>query len=121
MERNLAYLLPESMHRVFEEADPDKREAAIADLWDEDGIFIDPEGVHQGYKELSAAVTALQRLNPGSVFKMTSPVEEQFGVGRVSWEYGPPGRAAIVKGTDVGRMHDGKLVSVYTFVSGAPA
>jgi hypothetical protein len=48
MERNLAYLLPENLHKVFSETDLDKRKAAIADLWDEDGIFIDPEGVHQG-------------------------------------------------------------------------
>jgi hypothetical protein len=84
MERNLAYLLPENLYRVFNGTDPDKRKGAIADLWDEDGIFID-------------VVTALQRQFPGSVFKVTSPIQENFGVGRVSWEYGPPGGAAIAK------------------------
>jgi hypothetical protein len=93
MERNLAYLLPENMHRIFDETDLDKRKAAIADLWDEDGIFIDPEGVHHGPERLSAAVTALQHRFPGSVFRVTSPIQEYFGVGRVSWEYGPPGGA----------------------------
>jgi hypothetical protein len=89
MERNLAYLLPENLSRVFNETDLDKRKGAITDLWDEDGIFIDPDGVHQGPEELSAVVTALQRKFPGSVFKVTSPIQENFGVGRVSWEYGP--------------------------------
>ena len=70
MERNLAYLLPENLHRVFDETDLDKRKAAIADLWDEDGIFIDPDGVHQGPEKISAVVTALQRQFPGSVFKV---------------------------------------------------
>ena len=97
MERNLAYLLPENLHRVFDETDLDKRKAAIADLWDEDGIFIDPEGVHQGPEKLSAAVTALQHQFPGSVFKVTSPIQENFGVGRVSWEYGPLGGADVAK------------------------
>jgi hypothetical protein len=32
MERNLAYLLPENLYRVFNETDLDKRKAAIADL-----------------------------------------------------------------------------------------
>ena len=36
MERNLAYLLPENLSRVFNETDLDKRKGAIADLWDEE-------------------------------------------------------------------------------------
>jgi hypothetical protein len=115
MERNLAYLLPENLHRVFDETDLEKRKAAIADLWDEDGIFIDPAGVHQGPEEISAAATAVQHLFPGSVYTVTSPIQENFGVGRVSWEHGPPGGAALAKGIDVGRMKDGKLVALYVF------
>ena len=111
MARNLAYLLPENLYRVFNETDLDKRKAAIADLWNEDGIFIDPLGVHQGHEKLNAAVTALQHQFPGSVFRVTSPIQENFGVGRDSWEYGPPGEAALEKGIDVGRMKDGKLVA----------
>jgi len=34
MERNLAYLLPENLHRVFNEADRHERKEAIADFWD---------------------------------------------------------------------------------------
>ena len=116
MERNLAYLLPENMHRIFEETDLDKRKAAIVDLWDEDGTFIDPGGIHQGHEQLSAAVTAFQGRFPGTVFTITSPIQENFGVGRVSWEHGGPGGAGIVRGTDVGRMQDGKLVALYVFV-----
>jgi hypothetical protein len=115
MERNLAYLLPENLYRVFNESDLDKRKGAIADLLDEDGIFIDPDGVHQGPEKISAVVTALQRQFPGSVFKVTSPIQENFGVGRVSWEYGRLGGAAIAKGIDVGRMKDGKLFTLYVF------
>jgi hypothetical protein len=116
VERSLAYLLPENLHRVFSETDLDKRKAAIADLWDEDGIFIDPDGVHQGPEQLSAAVTAFQHRFPGTVYTVTSPVQENFGVGRVSWEHGPPGGVATGKGIDVGRMKDGKLVTLYVFI-----
>ena len=116
MERNLAYLLPENLHRVFNHTDLHERKAAIADLWDQGGIFIDPDGVHQGPDKLSTVVTALQHQFPGSVFKVTSPIQENFGVGRVSWEYGPPGGAAIAKGIDVGRMKDGKLVALCVFI-----
>ena len=76
MARNLAYLLPENLYRVFNETDLDKRKAAIADLWNEDGIFIDPLGVHQGHEKLNAAVTALQHQFPGSVFRVTSPIQD---------------------------------------------
>jgi hypothetical protein len=72
-----------------------------------------PLGVHQGHEKLNAAVTVLQHQFPGSVFRVTSPIQENFGVGRDSWEYGPPGGAALEKGIDVGRMKDGKLVALY--------
>ena len=52
---------------------------------------------HQGSEKISAVVTALQRQFPGSVFKVTSSIQENFGVGRVSWEYGPLGGAASPK------------------------
>jgi hypothetical protein len=116
VERNLAYLLPENLYRVFNETDLNKRKAAIVDLWDEDGIFIDPVGVHQAHEKLNAAVTAFQHQLPGSVFRVTSPIQENFGVGRVSWECGPPGGAALEKGIDIGRMKDGKLVALYVFI-----
>jgi hypothetical protein len=35
MERNLAYLLPENLYRVFNETDLDKRKGAIAELIDD--------------------------------------------------------------------------------------
>jgi hypothetical protein len=37
----------------------------------------------------------------GFVFGDTSAIQENFGVGRVSWESGPPGGAAIAEGIDV--------------------
>jgi hypothetical protein len=65
-------------------------------------------------KRSASVVTALQRRFPGSVFKVTSPIQENFGVGRVSWEYGRLGGASIAKGIDVGRMKDGKLFALFT-------
>jgi hypothetical protein len=104
MERNLAYLLPENLYRVFNETDLARGREPTADLWDEDGIFIDPDSVNQGPEKINVVVTALQRRFPSSVFKVTSPIQENFGVGRVSWEYGPLGGAAIAKDIDVGSM-----------------
>jgi hypothetical protein len=116
MERNLAHLLPENLYRVFNETDLARGREPTADLWDEDGIFIDPDSVNQGPEKINVVVTALQRRFPSSVFKVTSPIQENFGVGRVSWEYGPLGGAAIAKGIDVGRMKDGKLFALYVFI-----
>src|SRR5258708_19512098 len=89
MERNLAHLLPETLYRVFNETDLDKRKGAIADLWDEDGIFIDPDGVHKGPEKISAVVTALQRQFPGSVFKVTSSIQETFALAPLSCDHRP--------------------------------
>jgi hypothetical protein len=116
MERNLAFLLSANLHRIFDETDVEKRKAAIVELWDEQGVFIDPEGLHEGSEKLSAAVTALQRHFPGFVFKETSPVQENCGAGRIAWEYGAPGQAPVVRGIDVGVMMDGKLVALYVFI-----
>jgi hypothetical protein len=109
------------MHRVFDETDLDKRKAAIADLWVEDGLFIDPVGVFRGHEAISTAVDGLHETIPGSLFTVTSAVQEQFGVGYVSWEYGPPGGDPVVKGIDVGSMKNGKLVTLYAFASLPPA
>jgi hypothetical protein len=52
--RNLAYLLPENLYRVFNETDLDKRKAATADLWNEDGIFSLRDGRPRGRTRCSA-------------------------------------------------------------------
>jgi hypothetical protein len=72
--------------------------------------------MREGPEKLSAVVTALQHRFPGSAFKTTSPIQENFGVGRVAWEYGSPAGTAIAKGIDVGRIKDGKLVALHVFI-----
>jgi hypothetical protein len=59
VERNLAYLLPENLHRFFNETDVHDRKAAIADLWDEGGIFIDSDGAHHKDPRSSAPSSRL--------------------------------------------------------------
>jgi hypothetical protein len=67
--------------------------------------------------EIRKFVAANNGTIPGSVFKVTSPIQENFGVGRAFfWEYGPLGGAAIAKGIDVVGMKDGKLFTLYVFI-----
>jgi hypothetical protein len=94
----------------------DKRKGAIVDLWDEDGLFIDPEGVHEGPETISAVVTALQRRFPGSVFKGYLSDSGKLWRWTRFLEYGPLGGAAIAKGIDVGRKKDGKLFTLDVFI-----
>jgi hypothetical protein len=42
---------------VFNGRDPDSRRAAIDELWDKDGVFIDQGGVHdEGVEKINAIV-----------------------------------------------------------------
>jgi hypothetical protein len=63
-----------------------------------------------------AIADALQRQFPVPSLKVTSPIQENFSVGPVSWEYRPLGGAAIAKGIDVGRMKDRKSFTLYVHI-----
>lgn len=65
---NIVSLLVRNLFDVFGGRDPARRRQAIADIWTEDCVFADHDGVRSGRDALAASVAALQAKFPSFVF-----------------------------------------------------
>ena len=113
-------LIKRNLHEVFGEGDARKRRQAIAQLWTEDGVFIDHSGKIRGHDELDRAVAGLHERLPGYVFSELGPVDLLHESGRLAWSYGRPGEQPI-KGVDVVLVRDGRISLMLTFLDEVPA
>ncbi len=109
-------LLTRNLHEVFGERDAAKRNVTIAEIWRDDGTFIDPFGSHIGHGALDEAVVRLHEQFLGFVFTELSPPQTFHGIGRIAWGFGPPNEVPRVTGLDVGVAKDGRLSVLYAFI-----
>jgi len=94
--------------------DADSRRAAIDELWDKEGVFIDPGGVHGGSKRLTPLFSSFSRslktivLGPWArtIYAWRRPPS------LVVWTADDPSGLR----TDVGVTKDGKLTALYVFI-----
>src|SRR6202023_1739839 len=61
MEQSVEKIIERNLLEVFNGRDADSRRAAIDELWDKDGVFIDPGGVHEGVEKINAIVELPKR------------------------------------------------------------
>jgi hypothetical protein len=111
-----AELLERMLQDVFNEPDAERRSAVIVELFTEDIVFTDPEMTVSGRTELAAAITGLLAQGPGFVF---SPAGDFRGVGDLGirpWRLGPPGADAVLGGTDVVEVVDGRISKLWTML-----
>ena len=52
MEQSVEKIIERNLLEVFNGRDADSRRAAIDELWNRDGVFIDPGGVHEGVEKI---------------------------------------------------------------------
>src|SRR5437016_14590355 len=90
MEQSVEKIIERNLLEVFNGRDADSRRAAIDELWDKDGVFIDPGGVHEGVEEINTIVELLFTQFAGYVFSVLEPGQSRHNVGRLSRTYGPP-------------------------------
>ena len=116
-EIDLDSLMQSNIVRVFNERDPDRRGAALRDLYTENATLCDPETVATGWDAISGAIDSLHRmLPPGFVFTATGHAVGHNGAARLFWQAGPPGGPAAITGTDVAHIHNGRIKLLYVFV-----
>jgi hypothetical protein len=116
MSASVEYLLKQNLHAVFGERDSDKRRAVIANIWKDDGVFIDSDGPHVGHKAIDEAVENLLRRFPDFVFTELGDIDAFHGNGRLAWGFGPPGMPPKVTGLDVVVVTEDRLSALYTFL-----
>ena len=111
----VAELMERMLQGVFNEPDPQRREAAIAETFAEDVVFTDPEGSVTGRAALAAKVTELLAQGPGFVFTHDGPLREIPGtLGVRAWRLGPADGPSVLGGLDVAVVRDGLIATLYT-------
>lgn len=112
-----ARLLHANLTRVFGERDRARRQAAVAELYAPDAVLYEPHAVATGHAAIDDAVeTLLTHLPPAFVFTAQGPVVGHHGVARLRWAAGPLNGPAVVTGTDVAYVADGRIQSLYVLL-----
>src|SRR5207302_10958826 len=65
MSYSISTLLTRNLHDVFGENDPERRRAAIDDIFTENGVFYDPsKGLYRGRDEIDLVAGAIRATQP---------------------------------------------------------
>jgi SnoaL-like domain len=101
---------------VFNEPDPARREAVIAEVFAEDVVFTDPDATVSGWTALAATVTGLLEQSPGFRFTANGPAREVGDLGMRPWRLGPPDGDPVASGLDVAQVTDGRISRLWTLL-----
>ena len=120
MSSNVSALLLRNLHDVFGEIDPVRRRAAIDEIFHEDAVFHEPNGIYRGRDEIDRIAGVIKATHPDFRYQLLSPPEVTGDGGRVRWVEGSPGKPPAVAGTDFIIARDGKIAAVYLFFDKLP-
>lgn len=110
-------LMQANLATVFSERDPERRVAAIADLYTQEAVLYEPEAAVTGRAAISDAVAALlDSLPPDFIFTAIAPAIGHHSVGRLRWQAGPPNGKATIYGMDIAHFEAGKIRSLYVYL-----
>jgi SnoaL-like domain len=121
MSYSIPTLLTRNLHDVFGENDPERRRAAIDEIFTEDAVFYDPtSGAHLGRAEIDRVAGVIRATHPDFRYQPIAEPEELANGGRIQWVSGRPGEAPAYAGTDFIIARDGRIVALYLFFDKLP-
>ena len=121
MPYSISTLLIRNLQDVFGENDPERRRAAMKEIYTEDVVFYDPsKGVYRGHDEIDHIAGALRATHPDFSYQPIAEPEELGDGGRVPWVSGRPGDAPEYAGTDFIIARDGRIAAIYLFFDKLP-
>ena len=100
MSYSVSTLLTRNLHDVFGENDPERRRAAINEIFTEDCVFHEPRGVYRGRDEIDRVAGAIRATHPDFRYQPIARPEELGNGGRIPWVSGRLGEAPAYAGTD---------------------
>ncbi|SFE41877.1 nuclear transport factor 2 family protein [Streptomyces mirabilis] len=119
MSSAVADLMRRNLLDVFNEPDPERRNAAIALTYAPDVVWHEPDRVIRGREALVQRAAELLAEFPGWVFQPDGPVSALDDLGHLGYRFGPAGQPPVLTGMDIARCKDGVIVELYTFVNGS--
>jgi hypothetical protein len=101
---------------MWNETDAGRRRGLIAKIWTDGASYLDPVLSGEGLDGIDAMVKAVHGKYAGHRFKRTSDVNVHHDRALFSWELGPEGGPALVKGVDFATLsNEGCLKTVTGF------
>ena len=116
----ISTLLIRNLDDVFGENDPVRRRAAIDEIFHEEAVFHEPNGVYHGRDEIDRIAGVIKATHPDFKYQPIARPEEMGDAGRVQWVSGRPGEAPAYAGTDFIIARDGRIAAVYFFFDKLP-
>ena len=120
MPHTISTLLTRNLDDVFGENDPVRRAAAIDEIFTDDCVFYEPNGVYHGRDESKRIAGAIKATHPDFRYQPIAPPEELGNAGRVRWVSGRRGEAPAYAGTDFMNARGGRIAAVYLFFDKLP-
>ncbi|CAM5763338.1 hypothetical protein LMIY3S_00779 [Labrys miyagiensis] len=106
---------------TWNEADPARRQALLAATWTEDAVYVDPLMRGEGPEQIDGLIAAVQQRFPDFRFALVGEADGYGDHVRFSWQLGPNGGEAPIKGTDFVQLEYGRLRRVSGFLDQIPA
>ena len=102
---------------MLNETDPARRAILVAEVWTEDGRWIDPPIDGEGHAGINDMLETIHGQFPGHTFRRTSAIDAHHGYLRFAWELVAPDGGVTVVGLDVGELSpDGRLRRITGFL-----
>ena len=97
MSYSISTLLKRNLQDVFGENNPERRRAAIDEIYTEDVVFYDPNKGDRGRDEIDRIAGAIKATHPYFSYQLTAEPEEVGDGGRGPMGIGPPWRCASLR------------------------
>src|SRR5260370_23416880 len=116
MSYSISTLLKRNLQDVFGEGYPERRRAAINEIYTEDVVFYDPsKGAYRGRDEIDRIAGVLRATHPDFTYQLIAEPEEVGNGGEAPWVSGRPGEAAAYAGTEYIIRPGGAAAANYIF------
>ncbi|WP_312209651.1 nuclear transport factor 2 family protein [Pseudescherichia sp.] len=100
---------------IWNDRNPASRIEEFAQVYTPDFFAADEDGVTTGYASVVKMIEKVQAGHPGFTFT-PDPISWNYGIGRVTWGYGPKENPNLVRGEDIFTLQDGKISSARVFI-----
>ena len=106
---------------LWNETNAARRQDLLANLWTEDGTYIDPLMQGSGHSQIDALISAVHQRFPEFRFSLIGRPDGYGDHVRFSWQLGPEGADGPIKGSDFATLDNGRLKHVVGFLDQVPA